>query len=328
MRAWQVERGGTPREALAFVDDRPSPPIGPGLLRVAVSHAGVGLPDAFMCQGGGAYALTPPLPFVAGQEAVGTVLEAGEGAATPVGRRVLGVTAFFMGHGSFADECLMLDDFALDAPDDLPGPEAACFAIPSLTAWVGLVRRARLEAGEWLLVLGGAGGTGSAAISLGHALGARVIATASSPERAAFCRELGAEVVIERGEAKIHEAVRDATGGSGADVVYDTAGGDAFLSATKCIAHEGRLLVIGYASGHWGEVRMPHLVDRSYSVMGVQPSGYDRPTRTAAHADLLAMRTSGRYRVPVGRVVPFSDTPGAVEAVASGDVLGKVAIEV
>ena len=281
-----------------------------------------------MCRGPDAYPLAPPLPFTPGQECVGTVVAAGPGARTPVGARVLGVTGFFLGHGSFAEECLLLDDFALVAPDTLDDAEAAGFAIASQTAWVGLVQRARLQGGEWLLVTGGAGGAGSAAISLGCALGARVIATASGRARSDVCRALGAEVVVDRSRDPIEDAVRTATGGRGLDVVYETAGGEAFAAASRCMAHEGRLLAVGFASGRWGDVRMPHLVDRSYSVMGVQPSGYDRAFREAAHAELLSLRSSGRFRVPLDGVFEFDALPEAVERVASGDACGKVVIRV
>jgi len=328
MRAWQVVRTGDPGDALELRTDAPLPVPGPGQLRVRVGHAGVGLPDAWMCRGRDAYPLAPAVPFTPGQECVGTVTGAGEGAQTPIGARVLGVTGFFLGHGSFADECLLLDDFALPAPDDLPDAEAACFAIASQTAWVGLVRRARLEPGEWLLVTGGAGGTGSAAVSLGAALGARVIATASGDARCDLTRSLGAELVVDRSREALEPAVQAATGGRGVQVVYDTVGGDVWHAASRCIAHEGRMLAVGYAAGRWGEVRVPHLVDRCYSVMGVQPSGYDRAFRESAHARLLALRAQGRFRVPVDHVAPFDALPSALGRVASGRARGRVAVEV
>lgn len=326
MKGWQVVEPGAPRDALRLATSLAVPEPGPGQLRLRVECAGVGLPDVFMCRGGGAYALTPALPFTPGQEVVGEVVALGEGAKTALGARVLGVTAFFLGAGGFAEQCLLLDDFALPAPPDLDGPEAASFAIPAHTAWVGLVQRARLAAGEWLLVLGGSGGTGSAAIGLGRALGARVIATASTPERAAFCRALGAERVIDRTRERIEEVVREVTGGTGAQVVFDTVGGEAFRAASRCIAHEGRLLVVGYASGRWGEPDAAHLVSHNYSVLGVVPSGYGRDFRLAAQAQLMALHAAGRFRVPVDRVFGFDGVPDALERVASGEALGKVVV--
>jgi NADPH2:quinone reductase len=305
--------------------DRPEP--GPGQVRMRVLAAGVGLPDAHMCRG--SYALTPELPFTPGQELVGIVTAAGPGAQARPGERLMAVSAFNLRHGSFAEESLAGDDFAMPVPEAMSDAEAAGFMIPYHTAYVGLVRRARLEAGETLLVLGGAGGSGSTAILLGKALGASVIATAGGDEKAAFCRKLGADRVIDYQRKEIAEAVRTATEGRGADVVYDPVGGSAFTAATKCVAHEGRILAVGFASGTWGQVVTPHLVQRSYSVMGVMPSpAYDRSFKSRAHAELLEHWRAGRIHVPLHRVFPFSEVPAAIEEVASGKRMGKVVVQV
>ena len=324
MQAWRVEKHGEPRDALRLVADAPLPEPGPGMLRLRVLGAGVGLPDVFLCRG--AYALTPPLPFTPGQEAVGLVTAAAPGARTRVGQRVMAVSAFFLGHGSFAQECLALDDFALAVPDAMPDAEAAGFAIPFHTAWVGLVRRAALKPDETLLVLGAAGGSGQAAVQLGRALGARVLATAGGPEKVEFCRALGADLVIDYRAQDIADAVREATGGRGAEVIYDAVGGEAFDAATRCIAHEGRLLVVGFGSGQWGRPRPEHLVTRNYSLVGVMPSGYAGAVRSEAHEFLLGHWRAGRLSPRVDSVVPFERAPEAVERVARGDVRGKLVI--
>jgi NADPH2:quinone reductase len=324
VRAWQVVGPGEPREALALSE---VPALGPppaGMLRVRVDACGIGLPDVFMCRG--SYALTPKRPFTPGQELAGVVLEAGEGARARVGERVMAVSAFFVGHGGFAEEAWALDDFCFPVPDDMPVPEAAAFLIPYHTAWVGLVKRGALRAGETLLVLGGAGGTGSAAIQLGCAVGARVIATARGEERQAFCRSLGAELAIDPG-AELAEAVREATGGHGADVVYDTVGGDAFEAATRAVAHEGRLLLIGFASGRWGRVDPAHMVTRNYSVVGVIPSGYDREVKRGAQQELLAHRARGMLRAPLEEI-RFEALPEGLERLAGRGVLGKLVLAV
>src|SRR6187549_3202021 len=192
MRAWQVTGAGDPSQVLAIGEvTLASPP--PGFIRVRVESCGVGLPDVFMCRG--SYALTPKKPFTPGQELAGVVLEAGQGARSKVGTRVMAVSGFYLGHGGFAEEAWANDEFCFPVPDDMSSDEGAAFLIPYHTAYVGLVRRGGLRAGETLLVLGGAGGTGSAAIQLGVALGARVIATARGEERQEFCRTLGADVV-------------------------------------------------------------------------------------------------------------------------------------
>ena len=177
-------------DVLHLVDLEPPEP-GPGQVRIRVTAAGIGLPDVFMCRG--TYPLTPPLPFTSGQEATGTVTAVGEGVDIPVGTRIMCVTAFWQGYGSFAEECLVAGDTTFPVPDGLTDAEAAGFWIPHLTGWIGLVDRGGIAAGDWLAVLGASGGSGIAAVQLGHALGAQVIAVVSDEERASFCRELGAD---------------------------------------------------------------------------------------------------------------------------------------
>jgi NADPH2:quinone reductase len=174
---------------------------------------------------------------------------------------------------------------------------------------------------------GGAGGTGSAAIQLGRAIGARVLATARGAERQEFCRALGAEIALDPG-AELADAVRQATGGRGADVVYDTVGGDAFEAATRCIAHEGRLLLIGFASGRWGRPDPAQIVTRNYSLVGVIPSGYVAGIKREAQEQLLAHRARGALRVPLEPPVPFDALPDALERLAARSVLGKLVLRV
>ncbi len=327
MRAWQTFRTGRPAEALRLACDLAPPEPGPGTLRLQVQAAGIGLPDALMCLG--SYALTPALPFTQGQEVVGRILAPGpEVRGRREGDRVMAVTSFFTGHGAFAEQCLALDDFCLEVPEEMTDAEAAGFVIPLHTAYIGLVQRARLAAGETLLVLGGAGGTGSAAIQLGRLLGARVLATASGPEKADLCRNLGADAVIDRSREEIADSVRTLTGGVGAQVVYDPVGGEAFRAATRCIAHEGRLLVVGFASGQWGQVDTAHLVSQGYSVLGVIPTRYDRAFKEAAQERLVEWWRAGWLRVPIEALVRFEALPEALERVLDGRVHGKLALGV
>src|SRR5205807_1047365 len=224
---------GEPTEALELVDiDAPKP--GPGQLRMRVIATGVGLPDVFMCRG--VYRLTPPLPFIPGQEAVGEVVEAGEGTSTPIGTHLMGVTLFTDGHGGYAEETLFAEANAFPVPEGLSDADAAGFWIPHLTAWIGLVERGQLKAGDWLVVLGAAGSSGTAAIQLGRALGARVVAVVGSDAKAELCRALGAEGVIHHGEGNIAEAMRDATDGHGADLVYDPVGGTVAETSVRALA--------------------------------------------------------------------------------------------
>jgi NADPH2:quinone reductase len=323
MRAWQVQRFGEPSEALVLTEvDSPAPAR--GQLRVRVRAAGLGLPDALMCRG--SYPLTPELAFTPGQEMVGEVVATGEETTTGVGERVMAVAGFHFRRGSLAEECLALDDFALPVPDEMSDAEAAGFVIAFHTAWLGLVRRGTLRAGETLLVLGAAGGTGSAALQLGRSLGARVLAVAGGEEKVAFCRALGADDVIDHRSEEIASGVRRATGGRGADVVFDPVGGDAFEAASRCMAPEGRILLIGFASGRWGAPSAPRIVTGNYSIVGVLPSFEGREARFAAHADLLARWRRREIRVPVHRVFAFDEAPRAVAEVAAGRAMGRVVV--
>ena len=206
--------------------------------------------------------------------------------------------------------------------------EAAGFLIPFHTAYIALVTRGKLEAGETLLVIGGAGGTGQAAVQVGKALGARVIATAGGPAKADYCRELGADHVVDYRAEDIAEGVKAATDGRGADAIYDPVGGEAFASATRCVAHEGRILAIGFASGSWGHTDTAHLVYNNYSVVGVIPSQYDRAFKEHAQAQLLEWRSEGKLRPRVDELVPFGALPDALERLVNGKVKGKLALAV
>ena len=207
MRAWQVQDAGEPIDVLRSVEI-PMPDPGPGQIRVRVTAAGIGLPDVLMCRG--SYPLTPALPFTPGQEATGIVTAIGDGVRREIGSRVMLVSAFYDGHGSFAEECLSQSSTAFPVPEGLADAEAAGFWIPHLTAWTGLVERGHLAAGEWLAVLGAAGGSGIAAVQLGRALGGRVIAVVGDQERAAFCCELGAEIAIDHRDGPLAALLRAA----------------------------------------------------------------------------------------------------------------------
>ena len=328
MRAWQTVKHGRPKDALALNEDAPAPEPTPGTVLVDVLAAGVGLPDAFMCEG--SYMLTPKvLPFTQGQEVCGRVVAWGDGVTgRSVGDRVHAVTSFFTGHGAYAEQCLALDDFCLPVPDEMSDAEAAGFLIPFHTAHLALEQRGKLEPGETLVVIGGAGGTGQAALQIGKALGARVIATAGGPEKAAFCRRLGADEVIDYRSQDIAERVKALTDGRGADVIYDPVGGDAFASATQCIAQEGRILAIGFASGSWGETDTSHLVYNNYSVVGVIPSAYGRDFKERSQAKLLGWWREGKLAPQIDELVPFEGLPDALERLVAGGVKGKLALAV
>src|SRR3984893_15449424 len=222
MQAWQVTGSGEPADVLHRVEvDLPEP--GPGQIRIRVTAAGIGLPDVLMCRH--TYPLTPPLPFIPGQEVSGVVSAIGDGVDSRVGDRVMAVTAFLDGFGSFAEECLAPTSSTFPVPDGLADVEAAGFWIPHLTGWIGLVDGGRLAGGEWLAVLGAGGGSGIAAVQLGRVLGARVIAVVGDEDRAASGRSLGAEATLNHGDCPLAPALRELTDGHGVDVMFDPVGG-------------------------------------------------------------------------------------------------------
>jgi len=320
MRAWQVGRWGEPGEILERVElELPEP--GPGQVRIKVAASGIGLPDVLLCRG--TYPLAPPLPYVPGQEATGTVTAVGEGVGLAVGDRVMGVTMFWQGSGSFADECLMDAEGAFPVPEGLSDAQASGFWIPNMTGWIGLVDRGHLAEGEWLAVLGAAGGSGIAAVQLGVALGARVIAVVSDEERAAFCRSLGAEVTVDHTEGPLGAALRAATGGRGVDVIYDPVGGAPAEEAATALARHGRLLAVGFASGRWPVLEAQSLVLANASLVGVFAGGYSRAELQAMFDRLQALVASGQLKDAVTGEVGFDDLPAALQELSDRRVVGK-----
>jgi len=319
MRAWQVRRHGEPRDVLELVDVEPPAPAS-GQLRIRVRAAALGLPDAFMCRG--MYPLTPALPFTPGQEVVGTVLESDVAEFAP-GARVMGVTRFTDGHGGFAEETLIDTSNAFAVPDSMDDADAAAFRIGYPTAWIGLVRRGALVAGESVLVLGAAGGSGAAAVQVAHALGARVLAVAAGPEKCAHCRDLGADVVIDRRATDVTDAVREATGGAGVDLVFDPVGGAAGEAAQACLARGGRYLLVGFASGQWPRLDAARLVGGNASALGVYVGAYSRAEHEVDHAAMLELVAQGRLRSCVTSTVDFEEIPAALQVLADGAVIGK-----
>ena len=322
MQAWQVQGTGEPTEVLHLVEIEPPEP-GPGQIRIRVTAAGLGLPDVLMCRG--TYPLTPPLPFTPGQEVTGVITAVGEGVERAVGDKVMGVTVFYFGHGSFAEECLVQDATVYAVPEGLTDSGAAGFWIPHITAWTGLVERARMLEGESLVVLGAAGGSGIAAVQLGKALGARVVAVVSDEAKAEFCRGLGADAVIVHGGEPVAPRIREATGG-GADVIFDPVGGDLAEDAITSLARNGRFLAIGFASGRWPTIAAHDLVVANTSLVGVIAGGQTAEELEHIHAELSALIASGRLRNAVTATYPFAELPVALQQIADRAVIGKLVL--
>ena len=214
-------------------------------------------------------------------------------------------------------------------PDAMPTTAAAALYITYQTGYVALHHRGAIKEGETLLVHAGAGGVGSAAIQLGRAAGARVIATAGGPEKVAICRELGADVAIDYRSQDFVEAVKDATSGRGADVIYDPVGGEVFDRSRRCIAWEGRLLVIGFAGGRIPEVPANHVLLKNYAVVGVHWGVYRRVEPAlihATHAALLDLYAQGAIRPLVREQIALADVPAALTRLANRETVGKVVV--
>lgn len=327
MRAWQVAAAGEPGEVLRLVEADPPAP-GPGEIQVRVEAAAIGLPDALLCRG--TYPFRPPRPFVPGQEVCGVVGAVGEGVDDPAlapGQRVMGVTCFPDGRGGFAEVSVLAAVNAFRVPDGMPATEAAAFRIGYSTAWTALARRAALVEGETVLVLGAAGGSGLAAVRLAHALGATVIAVAAGPDKAALCAAAGADVVIDRTEQPVPDAVLDATDGRGVDVVFDPVGGALADSLWPALAPRGRFLAVGFASGEWVRADARLLVARNQSLLGVLAAGWTHEEERDVHDLLLDLAGRGALRTEP-TVVPFEALPDAVTQVAAGAAVGKLVLEV
>ena len=304
-----------------MLGEKAVPEPGLGEVRILVKATALGLPDVFMCRG--TYAFSPAIPFTPGQEVVGVVTAAGEGVDLAVGSRVIAVSSFIQGHGSFAEQALAPLSALYPIPDEMPDEDAAAFLIPFQTAYIALSRRGQLTEGETLLVHGGAGGVGSAAIQVGRALGANVIATATGPERVKACLEFGATLAIDLGAEDFPEVVNEATEGRGANVVFDPVGGDVFIQSFKCIANEGRLVAIGYASGSWKNAATGAVVFKNCSVVGVLAAMYDKGFLDHTHQELLKLYAENKIR-PVTQSVGFADIPSALADLADRKVIGRV----
>jgi NADPH2:quinone reductase len=323
VKAWQVSRHGEPRDVLELAE-LPRPRPGPGQLLVKVLAAAANFPDALMLSG--TYQVRPPLPFTPGVELCGEVTEVGEGVTgRQPGERVIGGAV--LPHGGFAEYALMDARAAFPAPAALDDAEAAPFQVTYQTGWFGLHRRARLQAGETLLVHAAAGGVGSGAVQLGKAAGARVIGVVGGPAKVQVARDLGTDIVIDRHSEDFVAVVKEATGGRGADVVYDPVGGEAFRRSVKCIAFEGRIVVVGFASGDIPQAALNHALVKNYSILGLHWGLYARLDPASirdCHAELTRLAASGAIRTLVSERMPLAGVPDGLARLIEGTTTGRI----
>ncbi|HLK17472.1 MAG TPA: NADPH:quinone oxidoreductase family protein [Bryobacteraceae bacterium] len=319
MKAWRVHAWGEP-ESMSF-DEVAIPEPGAGEVRIRNYAAGLNFFDILQVQG--KYQIKPAFPFTPGAEVAGTIDAVGpDVTGFNPGDRVLSVTH----GGAMAEYSLARTAMTFAIPDRMDFPEAAAFPIVYHTSYFALKKRAALQAGEWLLVHAGASGVGMSAIQLGHAWGARVIATAGSPEKLDFARSLGAEWVIDYNDGTWVDQVKQLTQGRGADVIYDPVGGDIFDLSTKCIASGGRLLVIGFASGRIPTIAANRILIKDIAVVGALWGPY-----AAQHPDYMAEAQrvmANLVHPPKPKTYPLDQAPLALRDLANRKILGKAALSI
>ncbi|MER5931909.1 NADPH:quinone oxidoreductase family protein [Streptomyces sp. NPDC002054] len=315
MQAWRVHTHGEPREVMRL-EEAPEPEPREGEVKLRVRAANVNFPDALLCRG--QYQIRPPLPFTPGVEICGE---------TEDGRRVIANPS--LPYGGFAEYVTAPEAALLPAPDSLDDAEAAALHIGYQTGWFGLHRRAALQAGETLLVHAAAGGVGSAAVQLGKAAGASVIGVAGGKDKVRTAEELGCDLVIDRTAEDIAARVKEFTGGRGADVVYDPVGGDAHTASAKCVAFEGRIVIVGFASGTIPTPALSHALVKNYSLLGLHWGLYaakDPGSVRACHTELTRLAAEGAIKPLVSERVPLSGAADAVQRLADGSTTGRLVV--
>lgn len=310
-------------DGLVYTDvEDPQP--GPGEILVRVRACGVNFADTLIVQG--KYQEKPSLPFIPGAEISGDVVAVGEGVEhIRPGQRV----AALCETGGFAELATVRAEQIVPIPDAMPYTTAASFVIAYGTSHLGLAHRARLQEGETLLVHGAAGGVGLAAVEIGKALGATVIATASTPEKLAVAAEHGADHTINYRDGGFRQEVKELTGGRGANVIYDPVGGDVFDESLRCIAWEGRLVVIGFASGRIPQIPAGLVLVKNISIVGLYWGSYARHNPrvlTGSLATLLGWYTEGKIRPHVSATYPLEQTAEALRSLIERRSTGKVVV--
>ena len=339
MRAWRVHRYGAPSEALSL-DEVPVPVAGAGEVLVRTVATVLNYNEVDGCRGR-YLTVNPPLPYTLGMEVLGEVEAAGPGAEAWLGRRVVATAAgAFGGH---AEHVAAPADMVFDAPEGLDDPGAAAFFFPFHLAHLGLFERGRLQAGETVLIHAAAGGVGSAAVQLAAAAGARVIATAGGPDKAARCRELGADVAVDYRAADFVAEVDAVTSGRGVDLVFDGVGLPE--ASLRCLAYGGRYRIIGFSSGIEAE-EVPFVTPRTlcfgnFSVGGVllaytsdpaaarRATGFNLTPRWVGdriHDRLTELLAKGDIRPVVGATVPFTALPRALDEMEQRRTVGRTVV--
>ncbi|GLO00162.1 MULTISPECIES: NADPH:quinone oxidoreductase family protein [Pseudomonas] len=306
------------------LEDVASPQPRKNEILLDVQAAGVNFPDTLIIEG--KYQFQPPLPFSPGGEAAGVVAAVGEKAgALKVGDRVMALT----GWGAFAEQVAVPFYNVLPIPASMDFTTAAAFGMTYGTSMHALRQRGQLQAGETLLVLGASGGVGLAAVEIGKAMGARVIAAASSAEKLAVAKAAGADELIDYTQASLREEIKRLTGGQGVDVIYDPVGGELFEQAVRGLAWNGRLLVVGFASGSIPQLAANLVLLKGAAVLGVFWGAFAQrqPEDNAANfKQLFAWHAEGKLKPLVSQTYPLAEAGAAIEKLGQRQAVGKLVV--
>ncbi len=339
MKAWRIHEYGEPEEVLEL-HELPTPTAGPDEVLVRVAATTLNFNDVDGVRGR-YQTVRPPLPYTPGMEVLGCVEAVGAGAEGWLGKRVVAVpTGAFGGYAELAVAPRAMV-FEMPLESDLPDTSAAAVYLPFHLSWLALHERAKIQSGETVLIHAAAGGVGSAAVQLAALAGARVIATAGSAEKVELCRSLGADVAINYLDNDFVDAVLQATNGRGVDVAFDSVGGEVTTKTFRCMAFNGRHLLVGFASGieaeDLGIVPRPVLFG-NFSLYGVclayvdnaevvkDLTGYNFPSHADGeriHASVVELISDGRVGPVIGREVPFDLLPSALQAMADRKTPGR-----
>ncbi len=320
MKAWLIERITEAGEM--HLVERPAPEPGPQDYLVRVEAAGVNFLDTLVLRG--RYQRKPALPFVPGVEVVGTIIKGGADAPLAVGARICASIET----GAFAEQALVPANAARLVPEDVPPEEAlVLLGVNYPTSYYALHNRAGLKSGETVLVHAAAGGVGSAAVQIAKAADCRVIATAGTEEKRDICRELGADEVIDYTAPDWVDRLRAATGGAGADVIYDPVGGETGVQSLRCLAWRGRYLVIGFAAGTIPQLPSNRLLLKDASAMGVlwgEVCKRDPATADQVANAVLGLFREGRLSPLIGGRFPLQDAREALDRLGRRATVGKI----
>jgi NADPH2:quinone reductase len=314
---------GNPWDELLIADVAlPAPKA--GVLRIRVESTDLNFADILQCQGRYQVRLDPP--FTPGMNAAGTIIDTGDDCGDfRVGERVIGPTLDIW--GGYAEESMIRASLAFRIPDGLSTLHASATHITHGTAWFALHHRGRLQPGETVLVLAGAGGVGSAAIQMAKAHGCWVLAAAGGPAKTRMCLDLGADAAIDYRSEDLYRRVRELTDNRGVDVAYDPVGGEHFESVRRLLAWEGRLLIVGFASGEIPSAPTNHALVKNYSIVGVHMGGYrteDPASLRRCYADVHQQLIEEKLKPVISDVVGFDTLPQALERLSSRGTTGRV----